>query len=106
MNRREFGQAALGALAIGGRARSIGGAERIAGQRAETPRAYRYVHLDVFTDQRLQGNQLLVYVQPAGLDAATMLTLTRESNFSENTFVFPPDQPGTDYRVRIFTRTA
>jgi trans-2,3-dihydro-3-hydroxyanthranilate isomerase len=68
-------------------------------------RAYRYIHLDVFTDRRLQGNQLLVYVDPAGLDADAMLALTRESNFSENTFVFPPEQPGTDYRVRIFTRT-
>jgi trans-2,3-dihydro-3-hydroxyanthranilate isomerase len=76
-------------------------------QRGAAPgRAYRYVHLDVFTDRRLQGNQLLVYVQPAGLDTEGMLGLTRESNYSENTFVFPPEQAGTDYRVRIFTRTA
>jgi trans-2,3-dihydro-3-hydroxyanthranilate isomerase len=33
-----------------------------------------------------------------------MHTLTRESNYSECTFVFPPEQPGTDHRVRIFTR--
>jgi trans-2,3-dihydro-3-hydroxyanthranilate isomerase len=32
--------------------------------------------------------------------------LTRESNLSECTFVFPPEQAGTDHRVRIFTRTA
>src|SRR5262249_35063065 len=74
--------------------------------RAEPTRAYRYIHLDVFTDKRLQGNQLLVYVDPAGLDTDAMQTLTRESNFSENTFVFPPEQPGTDYRVRIFGRAA
>jgi trans-2,3-dihydro-3-hydroxyanthranilate isomerase len=35
-----------------------------------------------------------------------MQTITRESNLSENTFVFPPERAGTDYRVRIFTRTA
>jgi trans-2,3-dihydro-3-hydroxyanthranilate isomerase len=64
------------------------------------------VHLDVFTDKRLQGNQLMVYTDPAGLDGDAMLALTRESNLSENTFVFPPEQAGTDYRVRIFTRAA
>ncbi len=67
---------------------------------------YRYIHLDVFTDRRLQGNQLFVFVQPTGLDTETMQTLTRESNLSECTFVFPPEQAGTDHRVRIFTRTA
>jgi trans-2,3-dihydro-3-hydroxyanthranilate isomerase len=102
LNRRDFGKAALGAWALGG-------AERITAQPAPatTPgRGYRYIHLDVFTDRRMQGNQLLVYTQPSGLDADTMLTLTRESNYSENTFVFPTEQAGTDYRVRIFTRTA
>ena len=68
-------------------------------------RGYRYIHLDVFTDRRLQGNQLFVFVQPAGLDTDTMQTMTRESNLSECTFVFPPEQAGTDHRVRIFTRT-
>lgn len=69
-------------------------------------RPYRYVHLDVFTDVRLAGNQLLVFPDPSGLDADAMLALTRESNYSECTFVFKPEQPGTDHRVRIFTRTA
>jgi trans-2,3-dihydro-3-hydroxyanthranilate isomerase len=67
---------------------------------------FRYIHLDVFTDRRLQGNQLFVFVQPAGLDAETMQTLTRESNLSECTFVFPPEAAGTEHRVRIFGRTA
>ncbi len=68
--------------------------------------AYRYVHVDVFTDRRLQGNQLLVFVQPSGLDLDAMQALTRESNYSECTFVFPPEAAGTDHRVRIFTRAA
>ena len=67
---------------------------------------YRYVHVDVFTDRRLQGNQLLVFPQPAGLDAEAMQALTRESNYSECTFVFPPEAAGTDHRVRIFGRAA
>jgi trans-2,3-dihydro-3-hydroxyanthranilate isomerase len=97
LNRREFGLAAAGAFALAG---------RTAFAQQTAPARYRYVHLDVFTDKRLQGNQLIVYTDPAGLDADAMLALTRESNLSENTFVFPPEQPGTDYRVRIFTRAA
>jgi trans-2,3-dihydro-3-hydroxyanthranilate isomerase len=107
MNRRQFGIAALGSLTavaprLAAEQREPAGRAGAAAQR----RAYRYVHLDVFTDTRLQGNQLFVYTDPAGLDADAMLALTRESNLSENTFVFPPEQPGTDYRVRIFTRAA
>jgi trans-2,3-dihydro-3-hydroxyanthranilate isomerase len=71
-----------------------------------SPHTYRYIHLDVFTDRKLAGNQLLVYTDPAGLSTEQMQALTRESNFSENTFVLPPEQAGTDHRVRIFTRTA
>lgn len=77
---------------------------RLPAQERPGPRGYRYVHLDVFTDKKLAGNPLLTYVNPDGLDAETMGRLTIESNYSENTFVFPPDQPGTDVRVRIFGR--
>jgi len=102
MNRRDFtrrGLTGVAALALP----RIAMAERT---QSADPRAYRYVHLDVFTDRRLQGNQLYVFVEPAGLDTDAMQTLTRESNLSECTFVFPPEQAGTDHRVRIFTRTA
>ena len=104
-NRREFGRAGLAGLAglaIGDRASAY--APRSV--QAAGDRSYRYVHLDVFTDRRLQGNQLFVFVQPAGLDTDAMQTLTRESNLSECTFVFAPEAAGTDHRVRIFTRTA
>src|SRR5215218_10304906 len=100
MNRRAFGRSAVaGLVGVGLAAR----AEHAAGQTAP---AYRYIHLDVFTDRRTHGNQLFVFTQPAGLDTETMQALTRESNLSECTFVFPPEQAGTDHRVRIFTRTA
>jgi trans-2,3-dihydro-3-hydroxyanthranilate isomerase len=103
MTRRAFGRTGLlGVAAFVG-----GDAEKVSSQsdRAQGG-GYRYIHLDVFTDRRLQGNQLFVFTQPAGLDTDTMQTMTRESNLSECTFVFPPEAAGTDYRVRIFTRTA
>jgi len=102
MKRRDFNRAGLAGVAGFALSRSTGSVEA----QSAAARGYRYVHLDVFTDRRLQGNQLFVFVQPAGLDAETMQTITRESNLSENTFVFPPEQAGTDHRVRIFTRTA
>jgi len=101
MTRRKFAE-----VAIGGVAGAAAAPLAAAAQPASREKPFRYVHLDVFTDRRLQGNQLLVYTDPAGLDADAMQSLTRESNFSENTFVFPPEQAGTNYRVRIFTRTA
>ena len=66
-------------------------------------RTCRYLHLDVFTDRAFGGNQLAVFPQPAGLDTATMQAITREMNYSECTFVFPPEDARTAVRVRIFT---
>jgi trans-2,3-dihydro-3-hydroxyanthranilate isomerase len=63
----------------------------------------RYIHLDVFTDCPFEGNQLAVFPEPgAGLSAEMMQTITREMNFSECTFIFPPEGDG-DVRMRIFT---
>jgi trans-2,3-dihydro-3-hydroxyanthranilate isomerase len=64
---------------------------------------YRYLHLDVFTDRPFEGNQLAVFPEPAGLTTDDMQTITREMNFSECTFVFPPESPDTNVRMRIFT---
>jgi len=64
---------------------------------------YRYLHYDVFTDSAFEGNQLAVFPEPQGLSTDLMLTITREMNFSECTFIFPPETPGTDARMRIFT---
>jgi trans-2,3-dihydro-3-hydroxyanthranilate isomerase len=100
MNRRDFGRAGL--LGVTG----FGLLDRVPGAQGANATGFRYVHLDVFTDRRLQGNQLFVFLQPTGLDTDTMQTMTRESNLSECTFVFPPEAAGTDHRVRIFTRTA
>jgi trans-2,3-dihydro-3-hydroxyanthranilate isomerase len=65
--------------------------------------AYRYLHLDVFTSIPLEGNQLAVFPDPAGLSTADMQRITREMNFSECTYIFPAEAPDTDVRMRIFT---
>ena len=99
-NRREWlSNTIAGTAAITGSAVMRGAAQERPG-----PRGYAYVHLDVFTDKKLAGNPLLTYVNPEGLDTETMARLTIESNYSENTFVFAPEQTGTDFRVRIFGR--
>src|SRR6266496_453756 len=102
MNRRDFGRSGLMGLA----GVALPRPRLTLAHSPQSGGAYRYVHVDVFTDRRLQGNQLLVFVQPSGLDLDAMQALTRESNYSECTFVFPPEVAGTNHRVRIFTRTA
>ena len=65
------------------------------------PTTLRYVHVDVFTDTPLTGNQLAVFTDARELDAATMQALAKEIGFSETTFVLPPEQGG-HVRMRIF----
>ena len=62
----------------------------------------RYLQYDVFTDKPLTGNQLAVFTDTAGLGAAEMQAMTRETKFSECTFVQPAETAGTDVRLRIF----
>jgi trans-2,3-dihydro-3-hydroxyanthranilate isomerase len=66
-------------------------------------RSYRYLHYDVFTDHLFGGNQLAVYLDGRGLATETMQAIAKEMNFSETTFVLPPETAGTDVRMRIFT---
>lgn len=63
----------------------------------------RFLHYDVFTDRRFEGNQLAVFTEAAGIDDQTMQRLTAEMNFSESTYILPAEQPDTDIRMRIFT---
>jgi trans-2,3-dihydro-3-hydroxyanthranilate isomerase len=57
---------------------------------------------DVFTRHRFGGNQLAVIPDARGLSPGQMQHIAREFNYSETTFVFPPEQ-GHDRKVRIFT---
>ena len=62
-----------------------------------------FLHYDVFTDEALEGNQLAVFLDGRGLSTERMQAIAREMNFSESTFVLPPEAAGTDVRMRIFT---
>jgi trans-2,3-dihydro-3-hydroxyanthranilate isomerase len=66
-------------------------------------RSYRYLHYDVFTDQRFGGNQLAVFLDGRGLPSETMQAIAKEMNFSETSFILPPEQAGTDVHMRMFT---
>lgn len=57
--------------------------------------------VDVFTrgDERFTGNQLAVFHDAADFDADEALALTRETNFSECTFVGGTTDAGRDVRI-------
>jgi trans-2,3-dihydro-3-hydroxyanthranilate isomerase len=63
---------------------------------------HAFVTCDVFTDTRFGGNPLAVLPDARGLTDAQMQAIAREFNYSETTFVLPPERGG-DRRVRIFT---
>jgi trans-2,3-dihydro-3-hydroxyanthranilate isomerase len=64
---------------------------------------YRFIQVDVFTDKPFGGNPLAVFPEGEGLTGQEMQQLAREMNLSETTFVLPPQAPGADFKVRIFT---
>lgn len=63
----------------------------------------RFRIVDVFGERPLTGNPLAVVVDAEGLTTEEMVELTRWLDFSETTFLLPPESPEADYRVRIFT---
>jgi trans-2,3-dihydro-3-hydroxyanthranilate isomerase len=65
--------------------------------------SYRFLTADVFTSKRFGGNQLAVLPDARGLTDEQLIAITREFNYSETTFVYPPDNPAHTRRVRIFT---
>jgi trans-2,3-dihydro-3-hydroxyanthranilate isomerase len=62
----------------------------------------RFVVCDVFTDVPLAGNQLAVFTDARDIPEEQLQKLARETNFSETTFVYPPQADG-HVRMRIFT---
>jgi len=69
-------------------------------------RRFRFVQIDVFTSQRLQGNPLSVFTDARGLSDSEMQDLARETNLQETTFVLPRDpavEAQEGVKVRIFT---
>jgi hypothetical protein len=69
-------------------------------------RRFRFVQIDVFTSQRLEGNPLSVFTDARGLSDSKMQSLARETNLQETTFVLPRDSAVEEregVQVRIFT---
>lgn len=66
-------------------------------------RTYAFHTADVFTSTRFGGNQLAVLPDARGLTTEEMHAIAREFNYSESTFVLPPDDPSHTRRVQIFT---
>jgi trans-2,3-dihydro-3-hydroxyanthranilate isomerase len=51
---------------------------------------YRFVQMDVFTDQPFAGNPLAVFPEAEGLTDDEMMKIAREMNLSETVFVLKP----------------
>jgi len=66
----------------------------------------RFRQVDVFGTSPLSGNPVAVVLDGAGLEGEEMQRLAHWTNLSETTFVLAPQDPGADYRVRIFTPVA
>jgi trans-2,3-dihydro-3-hydroxyanthranilate isomerase len=64
---------------------------------------FRFLTADVFTDRPFGGNQLAIFPDARGIPEGRLLDVTREFNYSETTFVYPPDDARHTRRVRIFT---
>ncbi|MBA3340135.1 MAG: PhzF family phenazine biosynthesis protein [Geodermatophilaceae bacterium] len=64
---------------------------------------YRYLTADVFTAEAFGGNQLAVFPDARDIPEHRLLDVTREFNYSETTFVYPPTNAANTRRVRIFT---
>ena len=66
-------------------------------------RQIAYETVDVFAKARFGGNPLGVIADARGLSTAEMQSIAREFNYSESTFVLPPENPANTAHVRIFT---
>jgi trans-2,3-dihydro-3-hydroxyanthranilate isomerase len=64
---------------------------------------HRFYTLDVFTNNRFEGNPLAVFTDGDGLSDDQMLAIAREMNLSETVFVQKPTDEEALVRLRIFT---
>ncbi len=64
-----------------------------------------YLVYDIFSKNPFGGNQLAVIPDASNLPENDLQRIAREFNFSETTFVYPPQDPANTARVRIFTPT-
>lgn len=64
--------------------------------------AHYYLTVDVFTNQKISGNQLAVFPDARSIPEQFMQSIAREFNFSETIFFLPTADPAV-FNVRIFT---
>lgn len=72
---------------------------------------YRFIQLDVFTEEPFTGNPLAVFPEAAGLSDENMMKIAREMNLSETVYVLKPESSKESAdseqqvlrRLRIFT---
>ena len=63
----------------------------------------QFRQIDVFTTIAYLGNPVAVVHAAEGIGPEAMQRFASWTNLSETTFLLPPDAPGADYQVRIFT---
>lgn len=63
----------------------------------------KFYIVDVFAEQKYQGNQLAVLVPDRVVSDAEMQQIARETNYSETTFITSGKRENGGYDVRIFT---
>ncbi|MDQ1118559.1 PhzF family phenazine biosynthesis protein [Pseudoxanthomonas winnipegensis] len=62
----------------------------------------RFLQVDVFSARAGNGNPLAVVLDAQGLDEAAMQAIARWTKLPETTFVFPAQDEGASYRLRMF----
>ncbi|MDF3868268.1 PhzF family phenazine biosynthesis protein [Pseudomonas denitrificans (nom. rej.)] len=67
------------------------------------PLSLQFEQVDVFAEQRHEGNALAVVVGADELSTEQMQAFARWTQLSETTFLLKPRTPEAHYRVRIFT---
>lgn len=63
----------------------------------------RYVQVDVFADRPGAGNPLAVVLDADGLSDDEMQAIAKWTRLPETTFVLPPTDADTSYRIRMFS---
>lgn len=66
-------------------------------------RSLKIYQVDAFTTEKFKGNPAGVVMNADGLSDQEMLSIARELNNSETAFVFKPDGPDHELKIRYFT---
>jgi trans-2,3-dihydro-3-hydroxyanthranilate isomerase len=64
---------------------------------------YQFYIVDVFAENKYEGNQLAVILNAHRLSDREMQMIAKEMNYSETTFILSGEQRNKGYDVRIFT---